>query len=154
MRLAALASAMLLASPAPAFAQTFDTPQALIEAFYEPYFTDEFYDDESVFRSEELQALYDRDAEITPEGELGALSFDPYVDGQDYQITDFEIGAPGIAGDYASVDVTFENLGEPRNLTYELVLEDGGWKIDDVFSTTPGSEYRLSEIFEGAAGEE
>ncbi len=152
MRLAAFASALVLAFAAPAFAQTYDTPQALLEAFYEPYFTGEFYDDESVFRSAELQALYDRDAEITPDGEMGAISFDPYIDGQDYQITEFEIGAPGIAGEYASADVTFLNMGEPRSLTYELVFEDGGWKIDDVVSTNPDNQYRLSEIFEEAAG--
>lgn len=154
MRLAALASAMFLAVAARVVAQPFETPQALLEAFYQPYFTDDFYDDESMFRSAALQALYDRDADVTPDGELGALSFDPYIDGQDYQITDLEIGAPGIAGDHASADVTFENMGAPKSLTYELVHEGGGWKIDDVVSTTPGSEYRLSQIFASAvAGE-
>ena len=82
---------------------------------------------------------------------MGAISFDPYIDGQDYDITDFEIGAAGIAGDYASVDVAFNNFGEPRSLTYELVLEDGGWKIDDVVSTNPDNPYRLSQIFADAA---
>lgn len=147
MRLAALATGLFLALTSLAAAQTFDTPEAMLEAFYEPYFTGEFPDNEAAFRSQALQALYDNDAEVTPEGEMGALSFDPYVDGQDFDITDFAIGAAGIAGDYASVDVTFNNFGEPRSLTYELVLEDGGWKIDDVVSTNPDNPYRLSEMF-------
>jgi hypothetical protein len=147
MRLAALATGLLLALTSLAVAQTFDTPEAMLEAFYEPYFIGEFSDNEAAFRSRALQALYDNDAQVTPEGEMGALSFDPYIDGQDFDITDFAIGAPGIAGDYASVDVTFSNFGEPRSLTYELVLEDGGWKIDDVVSTNPDNPYRLSQMF-------
>jgi hypothetical protein len=147
MRLAVLAAGLFLALTGLAAAQPYDTPQALLEAFYEPYFSGEFNDDEAQFRSQALQALYDNDAQVTPAGEMGALSFDPYIDGQDFDIADFEIGAPGIAGEYASADVTFTNFGEPRSLTYELVFEDGGWKIDDVVSTNPDNEYRLSEIF-------
>lgn len=147
MRIAALAAGVFLALTGLAAAQTYDTPQALLEAFYEPYFTGEFTDDEADFRSQALQALYDNDAQVTPAGEMGALSFDPYIDGQDFDIADFEIGAAGIAGEYASVDVTFTNFGEPRSLAYELVFENGGWKIDDVVSTNPENEYRLSEIF-------
>jgi hypothetical protein len=84
---------------------------------------------------------------------MGALSFDPYIDGQDFDITDLEIGDPVLAGDYAAVEVTFRNFGEPRLLTYELVREDGGWRIEDVVSTSPDSPYRLSEIFAEGAGE-
>lgn len=147
MRLVTLAAGLFLALTSLAAAQTYDTPQALLEAFYEPYFSGNFPEDEAQFRSAALQALYDADAEQTPEGEMGALSFDPYVDGQDFDITDFEIGAAGIAGEYASADVTFNNFGEPRVLSYELVFEDGGWKIDDVVSSNPDNPYRLSEIF-------
>lgn len=153
MRLAALATGLFLTFGGLAAAQPYDTPQALLEAFYEPYFSGAFSEDETQFRSQALQALYDNDAELAGEGEMGAISFDPYIDGQDYDITELEIGAPGIDGDYASVDVTFRNFGEPRALTYDLVLEDGGWKIDDVVSTNPDNAYRLSEIFaEAAAG--
>jgi hypothetical protein len=152
MRLFALAAAFV-ALAVPAMAQTFDTPEALLEAFYEPYFTGEFYEDETPFRSEALQALYDRDADNTPDGEMGALSFDPFIDGQDFDIKAFSIDAVAIEGDIATAGVSFTNFGEPRQLVYDLVFEDGGWRIDDVASVTPGNEYRLSEIFADAAGE-
>ena len=153
MRLAALATGLFLALTSLAAAQPYETPQVLLEAFYEPYFSGSFSEDESQFRSRALQALYDNDAELAGEGEMGAISFDPYIDGQDYDITELVIGTPAIAGDEAVVDVAFRNFGEPRALTYELVLEDGGWKIDDVVSTNPDNLYRLSEIFaEAAAG--
>ncbi|KKB84916.1 hypothetical protein VW29_08820 [Devosia limi DSM 17137] len=152
MRLAAFASGLFLAMTGLVFAQPYETPQDLLEAFYQPYFTGEFVDDESVFRSAGLQALYNGDASSTPVGEMGALSFDPYIDGQDYEITDLEIAEDGIAGALASVEVRFKNFGEPRTLTYDLVLEEGGWKIDDVTSLTPGSEYSLRQIFLEAEG--
>lgn len=151
MRLAAIATGLFFACTSFAMAQPFETPKALLESFYEPYFTGDFVEDETPFRSEALQALYDRDAEITPEGEMGALGFDPYVDGQDFDITDFKVGTPEITGDDAVVGVTFKNFNEPRSLTYDLVKEDGGWKIDDVVSNNPDNLYRLSEIFNEAA---
>ena len=149
MRLAALTAGLFLGLTGLATAQTFDTPQALLEAFYAPYFSGEFTEDESPFFSDELEALYAADAEATPEGEIGALDFDPFVDGQDFELTDFEIGAPGIAGDYASADVTFSNMGRPTTLAYEFVKENGSWQIDDVVSTNPDNPYRLSEILGG-----
>lgn len=151
MRLALLASSLLLGLSSIAMAQSYDTPEALLEAFYEPYFTGDFAEDDTQFRSAALQALYDADAANTPAGEMGALGFDPYVDGQDFLIEDFSIDAVAIEGDTAIADVSFTNFGEPRELTYDLVLEDGGWRIDDVTSVTPGNEYRLSEIFAAAS---
>ena len=151
MRLATLTAGLFLGLTGLASAQSFDTPQALLEAFYAPYFGGEFAEDESPFFSDELEALYAADAEATPEGEIGALDFDPFVDGQDFELTDFEIGAPGIAGDYASADVTFNNMGRPTTLAYEFVKENGSWQIDDVVSTNPENPYRLSEILGGAA---
>ena len=151
MRLVTFAAGLFLALTSLVAAQPYQTPEELLEAFYEPYFSGSFPEDESQFRSAALQALYYADAEFTPDGEMGAISFDPYIDGQDFDIADLEIATPEMSGDFASVDVTFSNFGEPRALTYELVLEDGGWKIDDVVSTNPDNLYRLSEIFAEAA---
>lgn len=149
MRLFSLATAALFALAAPAVAEQFDSPEALLDAFYAPYFGEAEFGDETPFRSDALNALYEADAARTPEGEMGALSFDPYVDGQDMQLADFEIGEPVITDDVAEVEVTFTNFGEPRELVFTLVFEDGGWRIDDVASVLPGSEYRLTEILAG-----
>jgi hypothetical protein len=151
MRHVTLAAGLFLALTTWASAQSFDTPEALLEAFYAPYFSGDFYEDETPFRSSALQALYDRDDEVTPDGEMGAISFDPYIDGQDFDLSEFAIGTPAIAGEEAVVDVSFRNFGAARSLTYELVFENG-WKIDDVISTNPERQYRLSEIFAEAAG--
>ncbi|HTN61218.1 MAG TPA: DUF3828 domain-containing protein [Devosia sp.] len=148
MRSLALAVSLFMVLTGIAMAQPYATPDALLQAFYAPYLAaDANFDDEAAFRSTGLQALYDADAQATPDGEMGALDFDPFIDGQDWEITDLAIGAVGITGDYASAEVSFKNFGEARVLHYDLVKQDGGWKIDDVASTAPGNEYRLSEIF-------
>lgn len=151
MRRLVLVPALLLALVAPALAQPYETPEALLEAFYEPYFTDDFPEFEADFRSEALNALYDADAENTPEGEMGALDFDPYIDGQDFDLADLVIGEPQQVGDRATVDVTFTNFGEPRHIVYDLVYENGGWRINDVAGENADFTYRLSEIFAEAA---
>lgn len=152
MRLISLAASVFLGLTGLATAQPYSEPTELLEAFYAPYLQGEVPEyDESQFRSAALQALYDADAANTPEGEIGALDFDPYIVGQDFEITDFEVGAAGIAGDYASVDVTFKNFDYNRKLSYDLVKEDGGWKIDDVTSNNPDNPYHLTELLAPAA---
>lgn len=151
MRRLALVPALLLAVVAPAFAQPYETPQELLEAFYEPYFSGDFPEFESDFRSEALNALYDADAENTPEGEIGALDFDPYIDGQDFDLADLVIGTPEEADGRATVEVTFTNFGEPRHIVYDLVYENGGWRINDLAGENADFTYRLSEIFAEAA---
>lgn len=153
MRLVALAAGLFLALTGFAVAQPYPTPEALLEAFYQPYMDDSFSDDDSAFRSQALQALYDHDAEITPEGEIGVIEFDPFINGQDYAISNLVIGTPSITDDSATVAVSFDNFDQPMVLTYDLVREDGGWKIDDVASDEGEYPYRLTEIFAAAAGQ-
>ena len=149
MRRLALALALIVAGLSPALA--FDTPEALIKAVYAPYAKpiDQFdwanYD-ETPLRSKALNALFAKDKAETPEGDMGRLDFDPYVDGQDYELTKFKIGKPAITGDTATVEVTFRNMGLPEDLTFSLVKESDGWKVDDVVSHAKDSEYSLKTI--------
>jgi hypothetical protein len=153
MRLATIATGLVLAFTSFASAASYDTPAALIEAFYAPYlaasedFDSSDFDAQAGFRSEALQSLYAEDEAATPEGDSGTLDFDPYIGGQDWTLTDFVVGEPVIDGDTATIDVSFKNFGDVRDLTYELVKEGGGWTINDLVSKTPGDEFRLSEIF-------
>lgn len=152
MRLVALTAGLFFALTGLVAAQTYKTPEALLTAFYQPYLTNDLDADQAPFRSATLQALYEADEEAAEPGEQGALSFDPYIVGQDWDLTDLEIGEPEIAGDTAEVEVSFRNFGEEQVLTYELAREDGGWRIDDVISENPDNSYRLSEIFVDALG--
>mgnify|MGYP000503873535 CR=1 FL=1 len=152
MRLVALTAGLFAALTGLAAAQSYATPEAMLQAFYQPYLDDDFPADDSGFRSRALQGLYDHDAEITPEGEIGAIEFDPFINGQDYSISNLVIEPAEISGDTATDVVSFDNFDQPMVLTYSLVREDDGWKIDDVASDQGDYPYRLTEIFAAAAG--
>ena len=131
-------------------AETYDTPNALLTALYAPYLQDVSVDDYTPFFSERLNGLYAADAEKTPEGEVGALDFDPVIAGQDFKITDLQIGKPKIDGKAASVTVKFDNMDDPVVLYYSLVEQDDGWKVDDIELKGGDFPWKLSALFEEA----
>lgn len=138
---------VLLTFTAPAFAQPYDSPKALLEALYAGYLLpNEFPPDQSPLQSERLNALFEGDRKEA-DGDIGRIDFDPYVNGQDYQITDLVIGEPLIAGGKAAVKVTFANMGTPQELGYLLVEEDG-WKVDDVWYAGTDFSYDLLDILQ------
>ncbi len=146
MRPLILAVAALAATIFPAFA--YDTPAALLKALYTPYTTANFdWDnwDESKLRSKELNALFAADLKEA-NGDMGRLDFDPYIDGQDYQITDLKIGDATVTGTTAKAEVTFKNFDSAEDLTFTLVKEAYGWKIDDVNSKGGADPYDLHDI--------
>ena len=114
-------------------------PESLITAIYQTY-TDVAPGEEGVpnvegVYSKRLQALLDKDAKETPEGEVGRIDWDLFVDGQDWQLTELKIGPVSQDATQAKVRATFKNFGEPRDILYALVLEDGHWRIDDIQET-------------------
>lgn len=129
---ATLLALTLLAFPAQA--QSFDTPESLIEALY-AYDTAETEADApspySPFLSRGLNRLLQADRDATPEGELGALDFDPVINGQDGAAEDIELSPPIVFDDIAELEVSFTN-GEPVTLYYTLVRERGSWRVDDI----------------------
>lgn len=80
-------------------------------------------------------------------GEIGRIDFGPYINGQDYQVSDLVIGEPYIAGGKAVVKVTFRNFDTPQELGFLLVDEDG-WKIDDVWGGSSDYSYDLLDILQ------
>ena len=68
----------------------------------------------------------------TPAGEMGAIDFDPLYDAQDVGIKKFNVGKSTVNGDKATVPVTFENYGEKKTVTYQMVRQGDAWKIADV----------------------
>lgn len=149
MRLCSRIMSVLCVCVLVAGAYAHETPRALIEAVYAPYLADSIPDGESDWRSERLNALYEADAARTPEGEIGALGFDPYINGQDWTITELSIGEPVLEGDRGTVSVTFRNFDVEQTLVYSIVREADGWKVDDVESMAGEAQYVLSDILSG-----
>ncbi len=74
------------------------------------------------------------------------LDYDPFVNAQDFDISDLVIADPLIEGDNATVPVSFLNFGEPTELRYILKRRVDGWKIDDIETDDGEYVWRLSEI--------
>ena len=147
MRTLLAAFLVLAGSIAPALA--YDTPAELLEAIYTPYVTADFdwssWKPEEV-RSEGLNALFAKDEEETPDDEVGRIDFDPYINAQDYNITGLDIGDAKIDGDRATTEVLFVNFDLPQHMTYSLIKEVDGWKVDDVESHDPDYPYSLRDL--------
>lgn len=144
----------LLATILPAAA--FDDPRELVEAFYAPYLTSDFdeflklKEDEDSFLSEGLLALYEQDrADSERLGGIARIDFDPWINGQDFQITDLLIADGELTSDTtATVPVDFKNFDTENNSWLYLVKEADGWKIDDMENFAPEFPYRLRTILE------
>lgn len=95
--------------------------------------------------SKRLQALIDKDVAETPEGEVGRLDFDPFVDGQDWELGAVKVKEIYRSGGEARVRADFANFGKPRSIVFSLVREDGAWRIDDIAGALP-PRWSLSEI--------
>jgi len=68
----------------------------------------------------------------THKDEVGVLDFDPFYNAQDVEIKNFNVGAPKIEGDKATVPVTFQNFDRKDTLTYTLTRQNSAWKISDI----------------------
>src|SRR5215475_12540104 len=75
--------AALAAKPAPD-----SDPLSLIEAIYATYTANNDNPGLSHVYSKRLQALVDKDEKETPEGEVGRIDWDVFIDGQDWKLTE------------------------------------------------------------------
>ena len=137
--------------PQTAGAETTGGPQAAIAGIYKAYQSAPAKGpDLGKVYSARLQALVDADAKATPEGEVGKIDWDVFVDGQEWEIAELKIAVVSEDGDRAQVSASFENLGEPREMLFDLVREGGRWLVDDVQSLKPGGRWTMSKILTGA----
>jgi hypothetical protein len=144
---AMLAMVLALVASAASAAPVFADPAGLVRYAYEAYANgDAAGIDLMELYSPSLQALFDADEARTMEGDIGALDFDPFVNGQDHELTELEVIEAITNGDQSLVAVSFYNFGDFNQLMFTLVHRAEGWKIDDIESVQPGSEWRLSEI--------
>ena len=140
MRILTLLFALLLATPALAY----DDPLEMMKALYQPYFKEPMdFSEQDSLRSLGLQALYEADA-ADANGEVGRIDFDPFIQGQDWDTKEVTIGQPEVLGGTARVCVEFTNFDRPIVLTYSLVLERDGWKVDDVWWPADGDYEAMS----------
>lgn len=136
----------LLATPA--FAQDFSDPKALVEALYAGYLPpNEFPPDMSALQSKRLNDLFEADSKEA-NGEIGRIDFDPFINGQDYDVSKVEVGEPAYAAGKALVRVNVVNFGKPDEFGILLVKEGDAWKVDDVWNDGDDYRYDLLDILQ------
>lgn len=99
--------------------------------------------------SARLQGLLEKEEALVERDGLGALDFDVFVDGQDFDVSDVRVDAPEFAGEAASVTVSLLNFGEPRRLRFLFVEEGGRWRIDDIVSARADAPWTLTALLDG-----
>jgi hypothetical protein len=124
-----LACASSLGSLKVAHAQ-FATPEAAIQALYDgknPNNGPGFPSDEAGVRRFLEPGL----AKAWLTSSIGA---DPFIEGQDWEISSLSISPSEIIGERAVVEVSFRNFNAPVRLVYHLRRDIDGWRVYDITS--------------------
>jgi hypothetical protein len=108
--------------------------------------------------STRLQKLMAADRKRTPKGDVGRLEFDPFVNGQDWEIKKLVVTETERKGDRATVRATFGNFDEPQEIEFQLVRRQQRWLIDevtlvrqterDILTPTPVDDLRYLGIYD------
>lgn len=129
----ALAGCAQAQAPEPAGARAF------LEGLYARYGTDDGFCPTCEAAPEvfdpALVALIQEDGRLTPEGEIGALGFDPLCQCQDdagLKASIVSIAPTGPAAARATVSLAFEGQRATPPVTLALVRAGGQWRIHDV----------------------
>ena len=74
---------------------------------------------------------------------VGCLESDPFIVGQDYQITALQVSSvvDPATPSRATVTAAFHNFDAPRVVSYTMLREPSGWRIDDLQSG-PDSSFK------------
>lgn len=142
--------AMLAAGAFAAQAQDRTDPAALIASIYKTYTADSNPPGYSDVYSHRLQALIDADAKNTPAGDAGKIDWDVFVDGNNWELSDLNIALVAKTAARAQVRARFINMKEPRDMIFDLVREDGAWRIDDIRAMRKGGRWTMSKILTDA----
>ena len=141
MRLLALIFAVLLCA-APARAGVADDPLTLIVSIYKVYQSDSGSPGYDNPYSKRLQGLRDAVAE----SDAGLIDWDVFVNGNDWVLSDVQIKLVAKSAARAKVHASFKNFKKPQDIMFDLVFEDGRWRIDDIASIRPGVRWTMSKI--------
>jgi Protein of unknown function (DUF3828) len=72
------------------------------------------------------------DAAAAKRGDVPELDGDPFVDAQDWTITDIVVHIDSQTASAAKATVTFKNFKEPHAVHLDLVETPKGWRISDI----------------------
>lgn len=71
-------------------------------------------------------------AEAKKRGDVPKLNGDPFIDGQDWEITKFNVAVKEAGADKAVGTVTINNFGKDIPINLNLVKQPDGWRIANI----------------------
>lgn len=85
-------------------------------------------------------------ARVKP-GDMGPPGFDPVTNSQDPLVRAYTVAVEKQDGRTATVAATFTSHDRERiTVRYDLVLERGAWRIDDIRGTVDGKEWKIRKL--------
>ena len=76
-------------------------------------------------------------------GEVGRLDIDPFIDAQDWKISDMHISIENETPASATATAHFNSLGDAESVTLLLVKEKAGWRVNEILMPNTGSLRKL-----------
>ena len=96
--------------------------------------------------SKSLAALFARDDLFQEEsGDMGQIGADPFLNGQDGEVKRLSFDTIPVAAGKATVVANFRSFGKPVAVQFQMVRENGGWRIDDIVNQFEGKSYSIRE---------
>ena len=101
------------------------------------------------YLSKGLVELWAKADAHTPKSDVGPVDFDPVTNSQEPNVKSFKAVAEKLDADKAVVAVTISGRGAPRpksvdnTIRYDLVRDDGQWKIDDISGASDGEAWSI-----------
>lgn len=81
-----------------------------------------------------LAKLIDDDAKAAEKNQdAPTLGGDPFIDAQDWEISDVNVSVLQATADSATATAAFKNFGGEMKVRLQLVKTPAGWRIDDIF---------------------
>ena len=79
--------------------------------------------------------------------DVPTLDGDPFVDGQDWEISAVTIAMSDVTDTSATATATFNNAGTPTKVVYDLVRINDGWRIRDIAWLHDGKPETLRGLY-------
>jgi hypothetical protein len=132
--------ALVLVAAMPAQAAPNETPKAFLDAIYKNYLgknangvaLDKPATLRRYFVAPLAEAMIKDNAAAAKRGDVPELDGDPFIDGQDWEITDLAIKVDMAPPEKATGTVTFKNFGKDTTVVLALQRTAAGWRIADI----------------------
>ena len=76
-----------------------------------------------------------------------SLDFDPFIDGQEWELADVNVAVSDAPPDKAVATVTFKNFGMPTKIVVNLVRTKSDWRIANITWERDGNPETLRGLF-------